>query len=77
MLQLWGFMKVVDTYINLTGKHCVNCKYSQFVTKFCSGRQLVMSQEFMKVVDIYKKKKIYIYIVDIKINSMHNIIMFA
>ena len=27
MLQLWGFMKVtvVDIYVNLTGRLCVNC----------------------------------------------------
>ena len=28
----------------------------QFVTKFCSGRRLVMLQEFTKVVDVYKKQ---------------------
>ena len=29
--------------------------FTQFVTKFCSGRHLVMLQEFTKVVDVYKK----------------------
>ena len=29
--------------------------FIQFVTKFCSSRHLVMLQEFMKVVDVYKK----------------------
>ena len=31
----------------------------QFVIKFCSGRRLVMSQEFTKVVDVYKKQWIF------------------
>ena len=26
------------------------------MTKFCSGRRLVMSQEFTKAVDVYKKQ---------------------
>ena len=28
--------------------------FTQFVTKFCSGKHLVMLQEFTKVVDVYK-----------------------
>ena len=23
--MLWAFMKVVDIYVNLSGRHCVNC----------------------------------------------------
>ena len=41
MLQLWGFMKVVDVYINLNGRHYINYSgylATWFVTKFCSGR---------------------------------------
>ena len=29
--------------------------FTWFVTKFCSGGHLVVSQEFRKVVDVYKK----------------------
>ena len=28
--------------------------FTQFVIKFCSGKHLVMLQEFTKVVDVYK-----------------------
>ena len=50
---MWGFLKVVDIYVNLTDIN--RSGYLQFVTKFCSGRHLVMLQEFTKVVDVYKK----------------------
>ena len=52
--NMWGFMIVVDIYINLTGEN--RSEYLQFVTKFCSGGHLVLSQEFTKVVDVYKKQ---------------------
>ena len=31
--------------------------FTQFVTKFCSGRHLVMLQEFTKVMDVHKKSQ--------------------
>ena len=27
MLQLWRFMKVADIYVNLTGRHHINCRH--------------------------------------------------
>ena len=27
MLQLWRFMKAVDIYVNLTGRHHINCRH--------------------------------------------------
>ena len=52
--MLWGFMKVVDIYINLTGRHCkLQRTFTSFVAKFCNGRHLAMSCGFTKVVDIY------------------------
>ena len=68
MLQLWGFMKVVDIYVNLTGRHCVNCSgYLHIVCDKILQWQTfsdVAGQEFTKIVDVYKKNT-----VGIKINS--------